>query len=287
MLQEELKPANLVVTCNQTYSTMAQTDAPLAQDPAKPVTQTKQTTESGSSAQLRHLSRYLVRNLGMLNAAFGDLPLSPVQAHALFEIGKQPLTIKELASKLSIDKSNASRAIKHLIDKHLAQSQVHPRDSRCLVVQLTSAGKKLLVKLDTQQNQLFQGILAQLTPLQTSQIEEALVLYNQAVHNAKQQSGCHIRQATAQDDAAIAKVIRDVSAEYGLTADKGYSVADPTLDCLSQIYSQAGANYWIIELEGRISGGAGIAPLANNDGVCELQKCTLCPKSAAKDSQNA
>ena len=282
MLQEELKPANLVVTCNQTYSTMAQTDAPLAQDPAKPVTQTKQTTESGSSAQLRHLSRYLVRNLGMLNAAFGDLPLSPVQAHALFEIGKQPLTIKELASKLSIDKSNASRAIKHLIDKHLAQSQVHPLDSDCLVVQLTPAGKKLLVKLDTQQNQLFQGILAQLTPLQTSQIEEALVLYNQAVHNAKQQSSCHIRQATAQDDAAIAKVIRDVSAEYGLTADKGYSVADPTLDCLSQIYSQAGANYWIIELEGRILGGAGIAPLANNDGVCELQKMYFMPEIRGK-----
>jgi putative acetyltransferase len=205
-----------------------------------------------------------------------------VQAHALFEIGKQPLTIKELACKLSIDKSNASRAIKHLIDKNLAQSQIHPRDSRCLVVQLTPAGKKLLLKLDTQQNQLFQEILAQLTPAQTSQIEEALMLYNQAVHNAKHQSGCHIRQATAQDDAAIAKVIRDVSAEYGLTADKGYSVADPTLDCLSQIYSQAGANYWIIELEGRILGGAGIAPLANNEGVCELQKMYFMPEIRGK-----
>lgn len=222
---------------------MAQTNAPLAQDPAKPVTHNKQTTESGSSSQLRYLSRYLVRNLGTLNAAFGDLPLSPVQAHALFEIGKQPLTIKELASKLNIDKSNASRAIKHLIDKQLAQSKVHPRDSRCLIVQLPPAGKKLLSKLDTQQNQLFQGILAQLTPVQTSQIEEALMLYNQALYNAKQQSGFNIRQATAQDDAAIAKVIRDVSAEYGLTADKGYSVADPTLDCLSEIYAQAGANY--------------------------------------------
>ncbi|MGL4713003.1 MAG: bifunctional helix-turn-helix transcriptional regulator/GNAT family N-acetyltransferase [Shewanella sp.] len=280
MLQIQLKPANLVVTCNQTHSTMAQTDTPPAS--AHPVTHTKQTTESGSSCQLRHLSRYLVRNLGMLNAAFGDLPLSPVQAHALFEIGKQPLTIKELASKLSIDKSNASRAIKHLIDKQLTQSKLHPRDSRCLIVQLTPAGKKLLVKLDAQQNQLFQRILAQLTPVQTSQIEAALVLYNQAVHNAKLQSGCHIRQATAQDDAAIAKVIRDVSAEYGLTADKGYSVADPTLDCLSEIYAQAGAHYWVIELEGRILGGAGIAPLANNEGVCELQKMYFMPEIRGK-----
>ncbi|MGL4220105.1 MAG: MarR family transcriptional regulator, partial [Shewanella sp.] len=224
----------------------------------------------GSSSQLRQLSRYMVRHLGMLNAAVGDLPLSPVQAHALLELGKQPQTIKELACKLSIDKSNASRAIKHLIDKHLAQSQMHPKDSRCLVVQLTSAGKKLLAKLDNQQNQLFQEILAQLTPDQIQHIEQALMQYNQAIHKAKQQSGCIIRVASATDDAAIAQVIRDVSAEYGLTADKGYSVADPTLDCLSQIYSQVGAQYWVVEYEGRVVGGAGIAPLANNAGICEL-----------------
>lgn len=218
----------------------------------------------------------------MLNAAVGDLPLSPVQAHALLEIGNQPQTIKDLASKLSIDKSNASRAIKHLIDKHLAQSQMHPKDSRCLVVQLTSAGKKLLAKLDNQQNQLFQEILAQLTPDQIQHIEQALMQYNQAIHKAKQQSGYIIRAASAADDAAIAQVIRDVSAEYGLTADKGYSVADPTLDCLSQIYSQAGAQYWVVEYEGTIVGGAGIAPLANNAGICELQKMYFMPEIRGK-----
>ncbi|MGL5907037.1 MAG: MarR family winged helix-turn-helix transcriptional regulator, partial [Shewanella sp.] len=95
------------------------------------------TNSPESSSQLRQLSRAIVRQLGILNTAFGDLPLSAVQAHALFEIGRTPLTIKELASKLSIDKSNASRAIKHLVDKKLAQSQIHPRDSRCLIVQLT------------------------------------------------------------------------------------------------------------------------------------------------------
>lgn len=236
----------------------------------------------GSSSQLRHLSRYMVRHLGMLNAACGDLPLSPVQAHALLEIGNQPQTIKDLASKLSIDKSNASRAIKHLVDKNLAQSQIHPRDNRCLVVQLTPAGKKLLFKLDTQQNQLFQEILAQLTPAQTQQIEQALMLYNQAICHAKQQSDCLIRQATAQDDAAIAHVIRNVSAEYGLTADKGYSVADPTLDCLSEIYSQTGANYWVVEQNGRVVGGVGIAPLANNASICELQKMYFMPEIRGK-----
>ncbi len=39
-----------------------------------------------------------------------------------------------------------------------------------------------------------------------------------------------MRRLTLQDNPAIARVIRQVSAEYGLTADKGYTVADPNLD---------------------------------------------------------
>lgn len=47
-----------------------------------------------------------------------------------------------------------------------------------------------------------------------------------------------MRRIAEQDNPAIAAVIRTVSAEYGLTADKGYTVADPNLDALFQLYSQ-------------------------------------------------
>ena len=49
-----------------------------------------------------------------------------------------------------------------------------------------------------------------------------------------------MRRITEQDNPAIAAVIRTVSAEYGLTADKGYTVADPNLDELFQLYNQPG-----------------------------------------------
>lgn len=39
-----------------------------------------------------------------------------------------------------------------------------------------------------------------------------------------------VRPITARDNLAIANVIREVSAEFGLTADKGYTVSDPNLD---------------------------------------------------------
>lgn len=87
-----------------------------------------------------------------------------------------------------------------------------------------------------------------------------------------------MRPLGAQDNAAIARVIRSVSAEFGLTADKGYTVSDPNLDNLFQLYSQPHSAYWVIEYDGEIAGGGGIAPLLDGDpDVCELQKMYFLP----------
>ncbi|MFE8730484.1 GNAT family N-acetyltransferase, partial [Aeromonas hydrophila] len=68
------------------------------------------------------------------------------------------------------------------------------------------------------------------------------------------------------------------SAEYGLTADKGYGVSDPNLDRLYQTYQEEASRYWVIEgPDGSILGGGGIAPLAGEEDVCELQKMYFLP----------
>ena len=88
-----------------------------------------------------------------------------------------------------------------------------------------------------------------------------------------------IRPLQLSDNLAIAQVIRTVSHEYGLSPDRGFSVADPTLDRLYQVYQQANAAYWVIELGGDVVGGAGIAPLAGEPNLCELQKMYLLPSA--------
>ncbi|QQG28913.1 GNAT family N-acetyltransferase [Pectobacterium carotovorum] len=92
-----------------------------------------------------------------------------------------------------------------------------------------------------------------------------------------------VRPITAQDDAAIAQVIRQVSAEFGLTADKGYTVSDPNLDALFALYSQPKSAYWIVEYKGHVVGGGGVAPLlAGEEDVCELQKMYFLPIARGK-----
>ena len=87
-----------------------------------------------------------------------------------------------------------------------------------------------------------------------------------------------VRPITVADNLAIANVIRDVSAEFGLTADKGYTVSDPNLDHLFELYSQPRSAYWVIEVDGNIAGGGGVAPLSGGEAdLCELQKMYFLP----------
>ncbi|MEI6859103.1 MAG: GNAT family N-acetyltransferase [Shewanella sp.] len=113
-----------------------------------------------------------------------------------------------------------------------------------------------------------------------------MILYDKATQCTGLQQEYKLRVITPEDNISMAEVIRTVSAEYGLSADKGYSVADPSLDTLSEQYQASDACYWIIEKEGELLGGGGIAPLAMNTAVintmdkpsrslgrvCELQK---------------
>lgn len=92
-----------------------------------------------------------------------------------------------------------------------------------------------------------------------------------------------IRAIEEKDNAGIARVIREVSAEHGLTADKGFAVADPILDTLYEVYHQPRSAYWIVEMDGEVVGGGGVAPLAGGDGnTCELQKIYLSSKLRGK-----
>lgn len=92
-----------------------------------------------------------------------------------------------------------------------------------------------------------------------------------------------MRPLRAEDNAAIARVIRAVSAEFGLTADKGYTVADPNLDELHALYNRPGHAFWVVERAGEVVGGGGLAPLCGGDpGICELQKMYFLPQGRGK-----
>ncbi|MEZ9469968.1 GNAT family N-acetyltransferase [Vibrio lentus] len=235
-----------------------------------------------TSAQLRELSRQLVRQLGMLDKDCGDIALPPIQAHTLIEVEQQPLTVNQLADKLNIDKSNASRAVNNLAKNSLIQTSPHPNDKRSVVASVTEQGKSTLAKLHNQQNQFYDSVLERLTEAETQQVSGGIKHYLKALQQSHASSDVVVRPLQQQDNTAVANVIRQVSYENGLTEDKGYGVADPTLEDMFSVYNNERSQYWVIELDGKVVGGGGFAPLAGMPEVCELQKMYFLPETRGK-----
>ena len=81
-----------------------------------------------------------------------------------------------------------------------------------------------------------------------------------------------IRAIKASDNEELAALLRSILIEMGVPK-VGTAYADKALDCMYETYDVDQAEYFVIEEDGKLLGGAGIAALANYDGsVCELQK---------------
>ena len=88
-----------------------------------------------------------------------------------------------------------------------------------------------------------------------------------------------IREITSADDKQIAEVIRAVLIEFGVPK-VGTAYADKALDVMTETYNKPKSAYFVVENNGRIIGGGGIAQLDNYDGnVCELQKMYFLPEA--------
>jgi putative acetyltransferase len=89
--------------------------------------------------------------------------------------------------------------------------------------------------------------------------------------------GLVIRPIEARDDSAIAAIIRSVMPEFGASGC-GFAINDPEVDWMHRAYAEPRSAYFVVERNGIVEGGGGVAPLAGADaGTCELRKMYFLP----------
>jgi len=81
-----------------------------------------------------------------------------------------------------------------------------------------------------------------------------------------------LREIEKKDNEQIATVIRAVLIEMGVPK-VGTAYEDKALDEMFETYNNPTSAYYVIENNGKIIGGAGVAELNNtDDNICEFQK---------------
>jgi putative acetyltransferase len=87
------------------------------------------------------------------------------------------------------------------------------------------------------------------------------------------------RPIRPEDDAAVAAVIRVVMPEFGADGP-GFAIHDPEVSSMSAAYQGPRSAYFVVESNGQIVGGAGIAELVGGDGkTAELRKMYFLPEA--------
>lgn len=88
-----------------------------------------------------------------------------------------------------------------------------------------------------------------------------------------------IRPIEARDDAAVAAIIRRVMPEFGADGP-GFAIHDTEVDTMAEAYGGPRRAYFVVERNGEVIGGGGIAPLEGGDAdVCELRKMYFLPEA--------
>ena len=86
-----------------------------------------------------------------------------------------------------------------------------------------------------------------------------------------------IRPIETRDDPRMAEIIRTVMPEFG-ACGAGFAINDPEVDWMSKSYAQPRSAYFVVERDGVLEGGGGVAPLeGGDDDTCELRKMYFLP----------
>jgi len=86
-----------------------------------------------------------------------------------------------------------------------------------------------------------------------------------------------IRPIRSGDDAVMAAIIRAVMPEFG-AGGPGFAIHDAEVPHMSVAYAQPRSAYFVVERDGVVCGGGGVAPLeAAEADVCELRKMYFLP----------
>jgi putative acetyltransferase len=86
-----------------------------------------------------------------------------------------------------------------------------------------------------------------------------------------------IRPIETRDDASVAAIIRSVMPEFGADGP-GFAIHDTEVAAMSVAYARSRCAYFVVEVDGLVQGGGGIAPLeAGAADTCELRKMYFMP----------
>ncbi|MFT6289721.1 MAG: DNA-binding MarR family transcriptional regulator [Ilumatobacter sp.] len=109
---------------------------------------------------------------------FGDEePLEPGQMDALDLLARRDRTMRQLAERLRIDPSSATRAVQRLVADGLAERFAAPGDGRVVMVRISETGRARRSDVDARRTYVMSVLLSEFTPEERNDLADLLSRY--------------------------------------------------------------------------------------------------------------
>jgi putative acetyltransferase len=222
---------------------------------------------------LRQNARSVVRELGLLNDAYFDIGVTLAERHLLIELSSTPYpTVGEIAERLLLDKSTASRLISKAVKKGYVTYSSDENDKRKRLLQFTEMGRKVLNAFEPIAFNQTKEALLTLTEEEVKSVYQGIELYAKGLKNSRLRSKVAIEKMTQQDHVGLAHLLsvnHKNDNSFGILERKSGIVWDN----LFETYQKKGFSYFVMKMESKIIGGAGISFYPSKENhTCKLER---------------
>jgi DNA-binding MarR family transcriptional regulator/GNAT superfamily N-acetyltransferase len=126
--------------------------------------------DPGALAVVRQFNRTVTQRAGALEDVFLTRSRPLGHSRVLWEIAGGGSDVRVLRSRLGLDSGYLSRVLRALEDEGLVEVRANPADRRVRVAELTTAGSRERLELDTRSDEAAAAVLAGLSPLQRTRL---------------------------------------------------------------------------------------------------------------------
>lgn len=215
--------------------------------------------------RLRSNARSVVRELGLLNDAYFDIGVTLAERHFLIELSSCVYpTVGEIAERLLLDKSTASRLISKAVKKGYVRLSSDKSDKRKRFLELTEKGREVLNAFEPIAFHQTKEALLSLTDEEIDMVYRGIALYAKGLHQSRLRKKVDMGAMTSQDYAFAHLLIeKDDGVEWAHFVER---------------YQQKGFGYFVLKMDSKMIGGAGISPYDFREAGCALEKIRLQPE---------
>jgi DNA-binding MarR family transcriptional regulator/N-acetylglutamate synthase-like GNAT family acetyltransferase len=228
---------------------------------------------------LRHSSRKLIRELGLLEISQENQGETPSNWHALIEISKDPgITISKLGHLLLMSNSKISRLVKNLEENKLLKLS-KGSDKREKYLYLTNPGKLEVKKINNFSKEKISGSFEFLTDADVEQITKAINKYSNALEKNRLINE-QIKVSTLSTSRLLRKQIINMIEKIQKN-EFSIPVTDEINACIlkaeQSFYYNNSYNFWYAtNAQGEIIGSIGLKKI--NNRYAEIKKFFVIPK---------